>query len=128
MRDIKFRGFCVNNHCYKGNLNIVTSKFSKVDEGYYISNSADVPFAYQVRPETVGQYTGLKDKNNKMIFEGDIVKAKGALFGVVVVFKDGRFVGKDKNNRIWDILKDFPLEIIGNIYEKPAFFNEAVVL
>ena len=37
---------------------------------------------YEVIPETVGQCTGLKDKNGKLIFEGDIVEADGYIFFV----------------------------------------------
>lgn len=76
MRTIKFRGMDVNGSWYYGNLSIVTDKRSGAPSaGSYISNSVGCPFAYQVRPETVGQLTGNTDKFGKNdIYEGDIIE------------------------------------------------------
>ena len=81
------------------------------------------------------QFTGLKDKNGKEIYEGDVMQDKNVLMKGVdefgeMVFKDGKFqlkihmVGKDGYNyfdliNCWD---DF--EIIGNIYENPELLKE----
>jgi len=81
MREIKFRGMDISGEWHYGLLSISQGKGSQPPIGCYISNRAGMPWAYAVRPETVGQFTGLLDKNGKEIYEGDIVRENTVILG-----------------------------------------------
>ncbi|HAO5852741.1 TPA: hypothetical protein IP933_001208 [Listeria monocytogenes] len=117
MRAIEFRGQNINGHWAHGNLAIIKEKLDRAEIGTYISNSAGAPFAYQVRPETIGQYTGLKDKNGKKIFEGDLCwDERNECYGVVK-FEEGKFLYAWENiaEDLWEVADS--IEIYGNIHE-----------
>lgn len=98
---------------------------------------------FAVIPETVGQYTGLTDKNGVKIFEGDIVKGtaySATTIGVIVWIDEISSFGVRRvnapNPTAWEnssILRcvslgktdEFAAEVIGNIYDNPELLNAA---
>ena len=152
MREILFRGKRVDNgewangnyvekiHYYDGSelpcIQVIMQKPSVADRFVPCFETELV----EVIPETVGQYTGIKDKNGKMIFEGDIVAftAEDELWEPrcynegTVYFCDGTFwvdCGKDSDDCdvLFSIghakLCDESLQIIGNIHDNPMMLE-----
>ena len=88
----------------------------------------------EIDPETVGQYTGLKDKNGKRIFEGDIVQWKDENFNNYTSVVE--WCGEKWNYPAFDLAKhdyecnglqyvheDCIIEVIGTIYDNPELLE-----
>ena len=72
MREILFKAKTISGNWVNGLL-------ANKDDKWYISNKAGMPFAYDVRPETICQFTGLYDKNGNRIWDNDIVNTNSNL-------------------------------------------------
>lgn len=130
MREILFRGkdFGVINHiwCF-GSLDTTEDDRAIIIYPDRFGNKCRII----VDPKTVGQYTGLKDKNGTKIFEGDIVDVLYDVnyigvaterIGVFEVVHNGCFMGQKGNVRYHFIPSD-KCTVIGNIYDNPELLG-----
>ncbi|MEK3890219.1 YopX family protein [Bacillus sp. FSL K6-3431] len=134
MREIKFRVF---DRCHKS-MHIVgtdshdnLSCFDGVVQYYNLQNGEG---SGEHGDYTLMQYTGLKDKNGKEIFEGDILSTEDGSFegttcgiveehkGMFVSFYGQGFLGRDRYDELYEISKE--REIIGNIYENKDLLEQ----
>jgi uncharacterized phage protein (TIGR01671 family) len=130
MRDIEFRGKATHTgEWVYGDLchNIPGNPMIEVRAG--VHDGEDI----LVDSETVGQYTGLKDKNGQKIFEGDIIELNYGIFGKVsgvVTWSEKycAFMAVEKDGSPLDLSRvdENPgaVEILGNIHDNPELLAE----
>ena len=84
---------------------------------------------YRVEAETIGQFTGLLDKDGKEIYEDDIISFDDGKIGIVE-FARGCFVvryGKDNVAQSLYEIDKWGIKILGNIFENPELIGEKTI-
>lgn len=116
--DILFKGKRIDNGEWVESSSITRTCYNMVYLGYGACWT-------EVIPESVGRFTGLKDKNKVKIFEGDILKisAGGAEYVKLVVFNNGAFRLKGEKNTLASYCCHRIVKIIGNIHDTETCKN-----
>lgn len=154
-REIKFRGKSIDNGlwiygsyhkhdrvklCIASEEEVIKNKQHIIYRDSMADWNMDVPvMGAEVDSETVGEFTGLKDKNGKEIYEGDVCvipdfypsvyvedgdyKEKYEDTTVVIKYADACFYFCDENEMPICAVDYKEIEIIGNIYENPELIK-----
>lgn len=131
MKDIKFRAW---------------DKVQKTMRHATLNQAANHLFYSWIDTDNIMQYTGLKDKNGKGIYEGDIVSFGKYVYTIIYEIggfnlcdKEGLMIGKIGGNNdhvyplqvlyldcCWEENSAFDIEVIGNIYENPELLRAVI--
>ena len=119
MREIKFRAWDEQEKKMRN----ISCMFWKTGEWYISRFELDGKDMKEGMP--IMQYTGLKDKDGKEVYEGDVINGD---FPDVVFWDDdrGQWMLRNSENpddTLWEIMRDNNPEIIGNVHENPELIE-----
>lgn len=132
MREIKFRGKEINTGEWVYGF-YTQGSFIDTDTGKEtVRHIIHADFLHDVQSETIGQYTGMVDKNGKDIYEGDIVALDNLHpFGYVKWNPDGFFYihtssifEYQDSIEIGKMVTKYPTEVVSNIHDNPELFKQ----
>lgn len=118
MREILFRGKTENGEWMQG-------YYVKGATRHCIVKSLAGYPKWDVIPSTVGQYTGITDKNGTRIFEGDIVNIEyieTTIKNAVIEYIGASFYGSTFADA-WELDEYYQLEVIGNLHDNSELLN-----
>ena len=133
MREILFRGKrTINGDWVYGDF-VHGNERKSLRDSIFVYDSETQSFNdYEINPSTLGQYTGLIDKNGKRIFDGDVAKVmQGKDKDIAYVgFENGAFMLYPKTGNIYERTlweywyNDWDVEVIGNITDNPELLEK----
>lgn len=132
MREILFRGKSKNNKQWAYGFYCLISNNHGMQPCIITGTERGCFIPVFVDPETVGEFTGILDRNGTKIFEGDVLASEAWACNIIVVWMDGGFTTKegDSSHNLSANMRDADgfdiedVEVIGNIHDNPELLEE----